>query len=172
MPSKLDPFTDDIIQWRVEGKTYRDIAALIKGKGVDVSFAAVGVWWRSQIGLVTTQQQKAATQFRATRTVIETEWAEQMHEWKGNYDAAKEAGAHAEKMFLECASADDEAGMERWDNERRSAGPAMAVWARLYHDAWKAMMSKLIPSPTPVSLSDESVERMSVEEFRKMILEG
>ena len=162
--SKLDPYADEIIQWRVEGKDYRQITALLGEKGIDVTFPTVSRWYRKQASLVTQQQARVALQIQVTRELIETEWAKQIHEFYGNYALAKEQGQHAEEEYQRAVDENDAAAQERWDLERHT-GPAMAVWGRLWVDAVKAVAAKLVPSPTPVTLAAEGEGGMTAQEF-------
>ena len=144
-PSKLDPFAQEIVAWRSEGKGYRTIANLLKNrKNLNISFVTVARWYNKRNAHVAQRIERAELQIEVTQQVIESEWATQMSEFHGNYRQALEGG--------------DE--------------PAAVAWARLYHDSWKAMMQKVIPTPTPVTLADQTKDQMSVEEFRRLIIGG
>ncbi|MCJ2530769.1 MAG: hypothetical protein LN413_00410 [Candidatus Thermoplasmatota archaeon] len=171
MRSVLDSYADQVIAWRLEGKTYREIAALLKEEnGVAISFVAVGNWYRRQALQVKTARGQAALQIQLTRELIETEWAKQIYEFYGNYDAAKKQGQHAEAEYQRALEANQADEAERWDLERHT-GPAMAVWGRLWVDAVKTVASKLVPTPTPVRLATEKEGEMTAEEFWERIRE-
>ncbi len=140
--SKLDSYASEIIKWRVEGRNYREIADLLRGRGLRVAFVTVARWYRRQMSLDTQQQTRVALQIQAAKVVMESEWATQMSEFYGNYRQALTDGNT----------------------------PAAVAWARLWHEAWKAMLQKVVPNPRPVSLAMESEDRMSIEEFKTLIL--
>ncbi len=170
MPSKLDPFADEIIALRENGEGFRAIANFLKERrDTPVHHATVAAWYKARTSLTTRQAlQRGDAKLLVTRELIETEWAKQIQEFYGNYDAARKQGQRAEAEYRRAVEAEDAEAQERWDLERHT-GPAMAVWGRLWVDAVKTVASKLVPSPTPVRLAAETEGEMTAEEFWEKI---
>ncbi len=142
-PSKVDPYIDEILRWRAENMGTRAIARRLKEeRGFSVSHNTVARQIARRLRPVAIQTIQKAE----VRTSITRELIESHF---GRILAEAEAGFDGTS---------DEIVKQRW----------MALWEKTVHD----LAAKFIPSPTPVTLADETRGRMSAKEFWRRIKGG